>query len=165
MLPGNPPNHFFVSFSRQEFLGFSRLFCVPVVKSVQRMELTLNLVWATLSVVCAGLWMGYARRNGVSTRVQAIALLLFIVILLPVISVTDDLQALQNPAELDCCARRHHAASCPHSIFPAVATLPPPMVAELSFDSLRTGVPDHLFAVAVNNPALASIQNRPPPAA
>jgi hypothetical protein len=127
------------------------------------MEFTLNLVWALLAVVCAGLWMRHARRNGVSPRVQTIALLMLIVIFLPVISVTDGLQTLQNPAELDCCARRHHAASNPHSIFPAVATLPPPMVAQLSFRFLRIAAPGHLPAPTIKIPALKSIQNRPPP--
>jgi len=60
-----------------------------------------------------------------------------IVILFPVISVTDDLGAAQNPAELACCASRHHAALCTHSIFPADATLPPLVFAELSFGLLR----------------------------
>jgi hypothetical protein len=90
---------------------------------------------------------------------------MLILILLPVISVTDDLQALQNPAELDCCARRHHAVSCPHSIFPAAATLPPPVFAELSFGFLRFAAPGNRPAPLVELPALASIQNRPPPAA
>jgi hypothetical protein len=128
------------------------------------MELSLNLVWALLAVVLVRLWLLHASRNGVSTRTQFAALAMLIVILLPVISVTDDLQALQNPAELDCCARRHHAASFPHSVFPAVATLPPPVLAELSIGFLRFTAPSPVPAPQVKSPALASIQNRPPPA-
>jgi hypothetical protein len=130
------------------------------------MELTLNLVWAMLALLFMGIWLRHASRNGTSTRMQAVALLMFIVILLPVISVTDDLQVLQNPAETtDSCARRNHAALCPHSIFPAVATLPPPVFAELSFGFLRFTAPSHLPVPLVKIPAMASIQNRPPPAA
>ena len=127
------------------------------------MELILNFVWAMLAVVCAGFWMRHARRGGISPRIQAVALLMFIVILLPVISVTDDLQTIQNPAELDCCARRHHATSYFHSIFFAVATLPPPEMAELFFGFLRVAAPDHIPAPTIRIPALESIQNRPPP--
>jgi hypothetical protein len=54
---------------------------------------------------------------------------------------------------------------CPHSIFPAVATLPPPVFAELSFGFLRFTAPSHLPVPLVKIPAMASIQNRPPPAA
>jgi hypothetical protein len=130
------------------------------------MELTLNLVWAMLALFFMGLWLRHAPRNGSTTRMQAVALLMFIVILLPVISVTDDLQMAQNPAETtDCCARRNHAALCPHSIFPAVATLPPPVFAELSFGYLRFSAPSHIHIPPVKIPAMASIQNRPPPAA
>ena len=129
------------------------------------MELILNLAWVMLAVVCAGLWVHHARHNGVSPRVQAIALLMLVVILLPVISVTDDLQALQNPAELDCCARRHHAASSPHTIFHAIAALPPVMIAEPSFSFLCKIVPGGSPPPTVKNPALTSIQNRPPPVA
>jgi hypothetical protein len=129
------------------------------------MELALNLVWALLAVVLVRLWLRHASRNGASTRMQAAALAMLIMILLPVISVTDDLQALQNPAELDCCARRHHATACPHSVFPAVATLPPPVFAGLSFGVFRLAAPTPLPAPLVEIPALASIQNRPPPVA
>jgi hypothetical protein len=129
------------------------------------MELILNLVWTMLAAVCAGFWMRHARRKSISPRAQAVALLVLVVILLPVISVTDDLQTLQNPAEIDCCARRHHAASSPHSIFPAVAMPPPPMMAKLSFGFLRIAAPDNIPAPTIKIPALESIQNRPPPAA
>ena len=129
------------------------------------MELILNLVWVMLATLMIWLWMRHAPCEYLSRRMQVIALLMLIVILFPVISVTDDLGAAQNPAELDCCARRHHAVSCPHSIFPAAATLPPPVFAELSFGFLRFAAPGNRPAPLVELPALASIQNRPPPAA
>ena len=50
---------------------------------------------------------------------QFVAMALVILILLPAISMTDDLIAAQNPAEVDCCARRDHDFSSPHSIVPA----------------------------------------------
>jgi len=130
-----------------------------------QMELILNLVWAMLAVVCAGLWMRDARHCGVSPRVQAIALLLFIVILLPVISVTDDLQSLQYPAELDCCARRHCTGASSQSVFSAVAALPPMAIAEFPLLYLCKVAPGSSPLLPVKNPALAAIQNRPPPSA
>jgi hypothetical protein len=90
------------------------------------MELALNLVRALLAVVLLSLWLRHGHGETASGRAQVAALAMLIVVLLPQISVTDDLQTLQNPAELDCCARRHHADSCPPSVLPPVATLPPP---------------------------------------
>jgi hypothetical protein len=129
------------------------------------MELILNFAWMMLALTGAGLWMRHARRNGVTPRMQAVALLMLMVVLLPVISVTDDLQALQNPAELDCCARRHHAGTALQPIFPVVAALPSMAVAEASFSFLCRISPGGSSHRAVRNPALASIQNRPPPSA
>jgi hypothetical protein len=128
------------------------------------MELTLNFAWALLATLMFWLWMRHALGEG-TRRPQLVALAVVILILLPVISVTDDLQTLQNPAELDCCARRHYAASSSHSIFPAAAMLPPPVFAELSFGLLRLSAPGNRPAPLVEIPALSSIQNRPPPAA
>ena len=129
------------------------------------MELTLNFAWAVLAVVLVRLWLRAAPPSVARSRTQAVALLMLIVILFPVISVTDDLGASLNPAELDCCARRHPAVACSHSVFPAAATLPPPAFAELSFGFLRFAAPDNRPVPLVKIPALASIQNRPPPVA
>ena len=131
------------------------------------MELLLNLAWALLATLMFWLWMCRASCQGIR-RTQLIALAVVIVILFPVISVTDDLQMAQNPAEADAyylCTRRDHVAVSQHSIFPAVATLPPPVFAELSFGFLRFAAPSHLADPLVKIPAMASIQNRPPPAA
>jgi hypothetical protein len=129
------------------------------------MELVLNLVWALLAVVLVKLWLRVSPCNAASSRAQAVALLVLVVLLFPAISATDDLIAAQNPAEVDCCARRHHAACCPHAIFPAAAALPPPAFAGLSFGCMHFIVPSRMDAPLVEIPALASIQNRPPPAA
>jgi hypothetical protein len=129
------------------------------------MEIVLNLIWALLAVVMVRLWMSFARREGASPRTQLAALAILIAILFPIISVTDDLLTAQNPAEIECCARRNHAVSCPHSIFPAVAALPPPALAAPSLGFVRFVAPSSSSFPTVDNPALAPIQNRPPPAA
>jgi hypothetical protein len=129
------------------------------------MELALNLAWVLLSVVLVRLWMSHAPRKGVSRRTQFLALAMLLLILFPVISVTDDLLAAQNPAEIECCMRRDHSAAQPHSIFPAVAALPPSVVAEPALRSLHSVMPCLAQVAAIHCPALSSIQNRPPPAA
>jgi hypothetical protein len=129
------------------------------------MELILNLAWALLTAFMVCLWMRFAPRTGASRRMQLVALAVLILILLPVISVTDDLQAAQNPAETDSLSRRGHGYSAPHSILSSVAALPLPVFAELSFGVLRMAAPGSLRSPVVDHPALAPIQNRPPPTA
>jgi hypothetical protein len=129
------------------------------------MEILLNLSWALLSALIVCLWMRLASRTGANRRMQFIALVMLIVILFPVISVSDDLWSAQNPAETDTCLRRDHLASSTHSIFPAMAALPEPAFAAPHFGFQRFTAPLSLRSLAVDNPALDGIQNRPPPAA
>jgi hypothetical protein len=134
------------------------------------METVLNLVWALLAALMFSLWLRFAPRIGPSRRgdspkMQFVALAVMILLLFPVISVTDDLQAIQNPAETDSCQRRDQVCSTPHSIFPAVAALPLPAFSGLSFAYFPMQAPSNLPAPVVASPALASIENRPPPAA
>jgi hypothetical protein len=128
------------------------------------MEIVLNLCWVLLAFVIVRLWVVYAPCAGTSRRTQVAALALLIIILFPVISVTDDLQALRNPAEVDCRARRNHAAACIHSTSTAVAG-PPAAIFIASSSDFRRFIPPAGFSVrVVANAALAPIQNRPPPA-
>ncbi len=140
------------------------------VKSALSMELFLNLAWVLLVALMVWLWLRFAPRCGPDGRMkdrpmQLVALAVLLLILFPVISVTDDLQAIQNPAETDSTLRRDHIAAGSQSIFPAVAAQPLPAAAELfsgfpSFSAVR-----NLPAPTIDYPALASVQNRPPPAA
>jgi len=141
------------------------LTCTPLVESALRMELVLNLAWVLLAALLFCLWLRSAPRIGVDRRTQFAALAVLLLILFPVISVTDDLQAVQNPAETDSLLRRGHGCSTAHTIFPAVASLPLPAVAEMSFGVLCMATPGHLLAPVLDHPALAPIQNRPPPVA
>jgi nitrate reductase NapE component len=131
------------------------------------MELFLNSAWALLAIASACLWKRLEHRTGAERRSPLIALALLIVILFPVISVSDDLQALQNPAESDTfqCQRRDCLASCPHSIHPAIAALPEPVFAEAAWSFQRNETGLNSSSRAVENPAFDAIQNRPPPAA
>ena len=129
------------------------------------MELALNLAWAFSAIVIVCLWLRCAPQPGASRRTQWVALAVLILVLFPVISVTDDLQAMQNPAEVDSCLRRDHAISHPQSMFPAGAALPQPALAELPFGLLQLVAPGRSPAPLVDHPGLHSIQNRPPPVA
>ena len=134
------------------------------------MEVFLNLVWALLVALIFGLWLRFAPRSGPSrrvdsTRIQFVALAVLILLLFPVISVTDDLQAVQNPAETDSCQRRDHVCVAPHSLSPAVAALPLPVFSGPSLACIHLAAPSSLLTPVVDNPALACIENRPPPAA
>ncbi len=95
-----------------------------------------------------------------------VALAVVILILLPAISMTDDLVAAQNPAEIDCCVRRNHDhGTSPHSITPATPAIPLPSFTGISLAFVGMAAPSNLPSPFVENPCLASIQNRPPPAA
>lgn len=127
------------------------------------MELLLNSVWAMVALASVCLWLRVGRRSDRDRRTSFVGLVMLIVILFPVISVSDDLWSIQNPAETDSYQRRDHLASCPHSIIPIVAALPEPAFAEFTFGFERPSAPRNPVWLALDNPALQAIQNRPPP--
>jgi hypothetical protein len=93
-------------------------------------ELLSNLIWITVALVLWGMWLlREGRTSNGSTRrsvaVQLTALAVLTVILLPVISVTDDLQASHNPAETERTAVRNDRHLVP-------ITPPPPLPAALA---------------------------------
>jgi hypothetical protein len=142
---------------------------VTHVKLDLGMELTLNLGWALLTAWMLWVWLRKAMRPATERRIQAIALAVVILILLPAISMTDDLVAAQNPAEIDCMAclaRRDHHCCSPHTIVPAgAAAVPIPAYASPKLTVFSMAVPRRSTQTAIQSPALNSIQNRPPPAA
>jgi hypothetical protein len=129
------------------------------------MELGLNLVWMLLAVVIVGLWLRHAPPERQGRRTQIAALAMLILILFPIISVSDDLQAAQNLAEDNIYLRRGFTGANPHSVFPVVAPLHPAPLAEPTFVLSRIHAFCQLPAPLLNFPALSTIQNRPPPAA
>ena len=136
----------------------------PQAKLELEMELALNLVWVMLAVWMSWLWLRTSARPG-NMRFQIVALALLLLILFPVISVTDDLQALQNPAETDACLRRDHTPASSHAAFHAGPPLLPAAPGSLFFGARRIAVAAIRIAPSLASPALAPIQNRPPPTA
>jgi hypothetical protein len=129
------------------------------------MEYFLNSAWAVMAIFTVCLWLRFDGRDRAERWLPFVALVMLLVIFFPVISVSDDLWSLQNLAETDTCQSRDHAGSCPHSLFPVIAALPESTPAELTFGYQRFVLPLSLMEPTVKMPALARVQNRPPPAA
>jgi hypothetical protein len=130
------------------------------------MELALNLGWALVAFWMLCVWLRTAPRRTKDRRIQMVALAVVILILLPAISMTDDLAAAQNPAEIDCCARRgNDRVSNQHFINPTAASLPLPSFTPISLAFAGSAAPVIPPSPSVENPSLTSIRNRPPPAA
>jgi hypothetical protein len=129
------------------------------------MELFLNSAWALMAIAIVCHWLRFGRRAPADRRQSFFAALVLIAVLFPVISITDDLWSLHNPAETETFQRRDHLVSSSHVIFPAVAELPVPALAELSFDFQPLIVPPPLPVLAFDNPAFDAIESRPPPTA
>lgn len=130
------------------------------------MELILNLGWAFVAMWMLCAWVRTAPHRASDRRIQMVALAVVVLILLPAISMTDDLAAAQNPAEIDCCVRRHHDHGVgPQTIVPAAPALPQPGFTGISLAFVGMAAPGNLPSPYVEHPSLAPIQNRPPPAA
>jgi hypothetical protein len=85
------------------------------------LELLFNVAWLALSLGLVCLWFSSPRRRsrkspGATICVQLIALALLILILLPVVSLTDDLYASATPVEAEHFSRRGDLLPA-HNIF------------------------------------------------
>lgn len=134
------------------------------------LETLFNMLWLALSAALLCFWLWSQRRWAdtslrASTRLQIMALAILIVILFPVVSLTDDLQACTAPAEAEHLMRRGdlqaHADSTLHTAWIVAAAL-------LSFHQ-ASGFQTicHLSpAMEIVTPSedyLSIVGNRPPP--
>lgn len=130
------------------------------------MELILNLAWVALASLMFWLWLrSGARGNSSSRPMQMIALATVILILLPAISMTDDLQMARNPAETEQCQRRDSVCADAYGAVHAVIAFIPSFSSEPRFGPSHFMASVHPHIPAFRVPATDSIQNRPPPAA
>lgn len=134
------------------------------------MELALNLAWALLAVVIVGLWLRCTPRKGSNRGLELVGLGVLILILLPQISITDDLQSLRFPAEVRSAESWRHQVSARLQLSPHSSVHPAPTPALQDFAVLGFSFASHdmLGALTAHRPdsdAPISIQNRPPPAA
>jgi hypothetical protein len=129
------------------------------------MELTLNIGWVLVAIWMVCTWLRTASRGTNHRRAQAVTLAVAILILLPAISMTDDLIAAQNPAEVVSSMRRDVDGTLPHSIASSSAALPQPTFEAPPIAVVGMAAPSRLSAPIVDHPALTTVQNRPPPSA
>jgi hypothetical protein len=129
------------------------------------MELFFNSAWGVLAAAIICLWVRFEERLHANRRQSFIAVLVLIVILFPAISISDDLWAINNPAETNTWQRRDHLGTCRHTIFPTSAALPEPVNVDLTVGFQPVALPLPMPLPSFDNPALDPIQNRPPPAA
>jgi hypothetical protein len=112
------------------------------------------------------LWVHHhALREGSRRGVQFIALGLVLATMFTVITLYDDMAMAQNPAETSCFQREDFSGARAHAMQHPVANFTQPLFSELSFEVFYLGVVLNHPALALQSPALGSIQNRPPPAA
>lgn len=127
------------------------------------MELFLNSVGALVAAVTVCLWLKFGQRTPEHRRLSLIGLVMLVAILFPVISVSDDLWSIQNPAETDTLQRRDHRDSGAHADLTLMTALPVEAGFQLPFESRRLDRSHWLRFPAIANPVLNSIDNRPPP--
>jgi hypothetical protein len=137
------------------------------IRSGTSVEIFLNFAWAALAAALVGMWLRMGSPQDHSRRSQLIAIAVLIAILFPVISVSDDLMAAQNPAETDNYPRRDHflTPADAHPLQATAATEPPPILSCLPFGFLQYVSPRRPAQKVTYPPLLVSIANRPPPAA
>ena len=127
------------------------------------MEIFLNLVWAALALAGAAYWSRTERRKGAEQRSPLIALTMVVVILFPVISVSDDLWSIHNPAETDTTQRRIHVVSNSSPNVSASAALPEHAFQSLRFELLRADLPRCRSIRTFPSQMTSATENRPPP--
>jgi hypothetical protein len=129
------------------------------------MELALNLGWLLLALLLYWQWLRHTPPAHTSRGVQLVALTMLVLILFPVISVTDDLQATQNPAEIERTLRRDDHFVHPHTLLPVVASLPPLAFAGIPLTLLYGSAPGPIQVFVPVTPEQVILLNRPPPCA
>ncbi len=129
------------------------------------MELFLNLAWLAVAAVLVCLCLRSEAPTVPDRRRQLITIAVLIAMLFPVISMSDDLLAVQNAFEADNYVRRVHLVASNTSIQPALPVLMTALWAGLGFPFLRFISPSALPVEEPPHPELARFGNRPPPAA
>ena len=127
------------------------------------MELALNLGWMMLATTLCWLWARHAQRKNRDRWAQFVSLGLVLLMMFVVITMYDDMAMTQKSAETRSFQREDDAGT--HTPFHPVLASTPTQAKELYFNSSRYAVPGSFVVSTATDPALSSIQNRPPPAA
>jgi hypothetical protein len=110
------------------------------------------------------MWLRRPNRSDSDRYRQLIAIVVLIAIIFPVISVSDDLLAVQNASETDNYLRRDHLIPTnDHPIQTVFSVVRTALLAGLGQVFLRFVSPTVIPWHEAKHPELASIDNRPPP--
>jgi hypothetical protein len=128
------------------------------------MEMLLNLSWALCSLGLVWIWIRHAESNPVRRRTQLLALAMVVLLLLPVISLSDDLVAAQGPAETDTCLRRALPSDQTHpSVKPAYLAMPEQETLTLTVSSISQEALSDLDVPSPSSSLPRSLASRAPP--
>jgi hypothetical protein len=128
------------------------------------MEIVLNVAWALCSLGLICFWTRSTASTQVSRRTQVLALAMVVLLLLPVISLSDDLMAMQGPAESDACLRRAlHSDSAHFSAVPTSFALPELVVSSLALSGASQEVSEDLSLMPPTVFLTRCLDSRPPP--
>ncbi len=130
------------------------------------MELFFNLVWLSVSLLLVVRWIGSVRHSRAKIKGSAvIALVLLLVLLFPVISITDDLVAINTSGEMDTMRRYEAPLSEIASLYvlDAVALFAMVMVGIASSGKCFTRIRPHAFAAKLLAGFVRASGVRPPP--
>jgi hypothetical protein len=136
------------------------------VESGRMMEILLNITWMVCSLALVGFWTRYAASKSGSRCTQALALSMVVLLLLPVISLSDDRVAMQGLAESDGNVRRAlHPGDSHLSPTSDASALPAPVFSNLFFRQYSQDLL-HLDREPAHSSVIArSLDSRPPPRA
>jgi hypothetical protein len=130
------------------------------------MEITLNLAWAACSLALIWFWTQSTAASPVPRRMQILALAMVVLLLLPVISLSDDLMAMQGPAETDSSMRRAlHPDEGHPSVVPVSFALPEQVFAALPWSGSSLVVVQNERLASFVPVLTRSLDRRPPPQA
>jgi hypothetical protein len=131
-------------------------------------EIILNLAWALCSLGLIWLWIrvGNSGSRASSRKTQFLALAIVVLLLLPIISLSDDLMAMQGPAESDTCLRRaFHAGESHPSVIPHSMAMPEQLFITLSIRGMSQKTVQSYRVVPPQTFLIRSLDSRPPPRA
>ena len=129
-------------------------------------EIILNLAWALCSLGLIWFWRRAGVSDSATRRTQIFALAMVVLLLLPVISLSDDLMAMQGPAETDTCLRRAlHAGEGHPSVIPHSMAMPEPLFTALSIHRLSQKAVQMYRVAPPPTLLVRSLDSRPPPRA
>jgi hypothetical protein len=130
------------------------------------MEVVLNIAWALCSLGLVWFWFRSSASSRVPRSTQVLALAMVVLLLLPVISLSDDLMAMQGPAETDTSLRRASHLDEGHPSVVATSFAVPEQIFDLVPLSGYARVTIRTERLGVPAPILTrSLDRRPPPQA